>query len=71
VTETIETVLLAKKHKYQVIVSHRSGETADDFIADLAVGLRAEFIKAGAPSRGERVVKYNRLMAIAESLKKI
>ncbi|MFA6197532.1 MAG: phosphopyruvate hydratase [Patescibacteria group bacterium] len=70
-SETIDAVLLAKKNKYQVFVSHRSGETADDFIADLAVGIRAEYIKAGAPSRGERVVKYNRLMAIADELKKI
>jgi enolase len=59
---------MAKRYKYQTIVSHRSGETADDFIADMAVGLRADYIKAGAPSRGERVVKYNRLMAIAEEL---
>lgn len=68
-TETMECVNLAKKNNYQVIVSHRSGETADDFIADLAVAVGADHIKAGAPSRGERVVKYNRLMEIEEELK--
>ena len=46
------------------MVSHRSGETIDDFIADFAVGIGAEQIKAGAPARGERVVKYNRLLSI-------
>jgi enolase len=68
-TETVECVNLAKKNNYQVIVSHRSGETTDDFIADLAVAVGADHIKAGAPSRGERVAKYNRLMEIEEELK--
>ncbi|MFH0819588.1 MAG: phosphopyruvate hydratase [bacterium] len=68
-TETVACVNLAKKNNYQVIVSHRSGETTDDFIADLAVACGADHIKAGAPSRGERVAKYNRLMEIEEELK--
>lgn len=63
-TETVDAVSLAKKHGYKVIVSHRSGETADTFIADLAVAVNAEFIKAGSLSRSERVEKYNRLMQI-------
>lgn len=66
-TETIECVKLAKKHNYKIMVSHRSGETCDDFIADLAVAVGADFIKAGSLSRGERLAKYNRLMEI-ESL---
>ncbi len=68
-TETIEFANLAKKNNYQLVVSHRSGETYDDFIADLAVALGSEFIKAGAPSRGERVAKYNRLLQIEQDLK--
>ncbi len=67
-TETIECVKLAKENNYKVIVSHRSGETTDDFIADLAVAVGADYIKAGAPSRGERLAKYNRLMEIEEEL---
>ena len=66
-TETIEFIKLAKKHNYKLIVSHRSGETCDDFIADLSVAVGADYIKAGSLSRGERVAKYNRLMEI-ESL---
>jgi enolase len=50
------------------MASHRSGETNDDFIADLAVGISADFIKAGAPTRGERVAKYNRLLKIEEEI---
>ena len=65
-TETVECVKLAKENNYKVIVSHRSGETTDDFIADLAVALEADYIKGGAPSRGERLVKYNRIMEIEE-----
>lgn len=68
-SETIDCIKLAQKNKYQVAVSHRSGETSDDFIADLAVASGAEFIKAGAPSRGERVAKYNRLMEIWEEIR--
>jgi len=68
-TETIDCIKLAKKHNYKIIVSHRSGETTDDFIADLAVAVQADYIKAGSLARGERVVKYNRLMEIEENLK--
>lgn len=53
---------------WSVFVSHRSGETTDDFIADLTVGLRSGHLKSGAPCRGERVVKYNRLMDIEDDL---
>ena len=63
-SETIDAIYLAKKHGYKVSVSHRSGETADTFIADLAVAVNAEFIKTGSMSRSERVEKYNRLMKI-------
>jgi len=52
-----------------VFVSHRSGETTDDFIADLTVGLRTGHLKSGSPCRGERVVKYNRLMDIETELR--
>ncbi|MCC6638968.1 phosphopyruvate hydratase [Candidatus Falkowbacteria bacterium] len=68
-TETIATINKAKQHGYNVIISHRSGETADTFIADLAVAVNAEFIKTGSLSRSERVEKYNRLMEISENLK--
>ena len=67
-SETIKTIILAKKNKYQVSVSHRSGETSDTFIADLAVAVNAEFIKTGSLSRSERVEKYNRLMEIEREL---
>jgi enolase len=68
-TETIDAIYLAKEHDYKIIISHRSGETADTFIADLAVAVNAEFIKAGSLSRYERVAKYNRLMQIEDELK--
>ncbi|GBD34013.1 Enolase [bacterium HR34] len=64
VSEAIEAVNLCKQNNWKVIVSHRSGETNDDFIADFAVGVGADFIKTGAPNRGERVAKYNRLLEI-------
>jgi enolase len=64
ITEVIEVFHLAKKNNFTAIISHRSGETTDDFVADLAVGLQADFVKFGAPSRGECVVKYNRLWQI-------
>ncbi len=70
VTETIEAIKLAQKHKYKIAISHRSGETVDDFIADLAVASGAEYIKTGSLSRGERVTKYNRLMEIWDEVKK-
>jgi len=68
VSETIATIKLAQKNKYKVAVSHRSGETSDTFIADLAVAVNAEFIKTGSLSRSERVEKYNRLMEIEEEV---
>ena len=66
VTEAMEATELAKSFGWKIMVSHRSGETNDDFIADFAVGIEADFIKAGAPARGERVAKYNRLLKIEE-----
>ncbi|MBI2050804.1 MAG: phosphopyruvate hydratase [Parcubacteria group bacterium] len=63
-SETMEVIKLAQKHGIIVVVSHRSGETNDAYISDLAVASGAEYLKAGAPSRGERVAKYNRLMDI-------
>lgn len=69
-TETMAAITLAKKNNYQTIISHRSGETADTFIADLAVAVNAEFIKTGSLSRSERVEKYNRLMEIEVELGK-
>lgn len=68
VRETIEAIKLAHSQGLKTIISHRSGETMDDFIADLAVASNAGQIKAGAPARGERVAKYNRLMAIEEEI---
>ncbi|MDD5566943.1 MAG: phosphopyruvate hydratase [Patescibacteria group bacterium] len=68
ITETIDTVEFAKKNNFQVVVSHRSGETTDTTIVDLAVGLKADYLKAGSVSRGERVVKYNRLMEIEDHI---
>lgn len=67
-TDTVEAVRLAQTSGYQIAVSHRSGETADTFIADLAVAVNAEFIKTGSMSRSERVEKYNRLMEIEAEL---
>ena len=67
-TETIETISLAKKEGFVTIMSHRSGETEDTTIADLAVGLGSNFVKMGAPCRAERTAKYNRLMKIEEEL---
>ncbi len=67
-TETIAAIKLAQQNNYQVIISHRSGETADTFIADLAVAVNAEFIKTGSLSRSERIEKYNRLMEIESEL---
>lgn len=61
-TETLEVIKLARKANFKIIISHRSGETNDDFIADLAVGTGADFAKFGAPARGERVIKYNKLL---------
>ncbi|HEX68608.1 MAG TPA: phosphopyruvate hydratase [bacterium] len=67
-TETMETVNLAKSAGYTTVFSHRSGETEDDYLADLAVGLNAGQIKTGAPCRSERNAKYNQLLRIEEEL---
>ncbi|MBI2657436.1 phosphopyruvate hydratase [Candidatus Woesearchaeota archaeon] len=70
VTESIDAANLSFKNKWNVVVSHRSGETEDSFIADLAVGLGASQSKFGAPARSERTAKYNRLLKIGEELGK-
>ncbi len=67
-SETLETMALARRAGYSCMISHRSGETADSFIADLSVGTNAGLIKTGAPSRVDRVAKYNQLLRIEESL---
>lgn len=67
VSETLACVRLAEEHDMNRVISHRSGETVDDFIADLAFGVGAEFIKSGSLSRGERLSKYNRLLEIYQS----
>jgi len=69
-SETIDCIALARHHGYKVAISHRSGETPDSFIVDLAVAANAEYLKAGSLSRGERVAKYNRLMEIEDELKR-
>lgn len=68
ITETIDVVKLARSAKWSIIMSHRSGETTDAFIADFAVGVGSDYVKFGAPARGERVVKYNRLLQIESEL---
>ena len=68
VSETLETISIAQKSGFNTVISHRSGETEDTTIADLAVGTNAGQIKAGAPARGERVAKYNRLLHIESEL---
>lgn len=68
ITETIEVIKIAKDAGWNVVVSHRSGETNDDFIADFAVGVGSNYTKFGAPARGERIAKYNRLTKIEEEL---
>lgn len=68
VTETIEAAKLAKSYGWKIIVSHRSGETMDNFIADLAVGVGTDFIKSGSPTQPERMVKYKRLLEIENEL---
>lgn len=67
-TEFMRVVALAKKNNIQTIVSHRSGETNDSFIADLGVAVQADYVKFGGPTRGERVAKYNRLLQIEAEL---
>jgi enolase len=71
VTETLNVVKMVKDAGWKTVVSHRSGETNDSFIADFAVGVAADFIKSGAPARGERVAKYNRLVSIETELSRI
>lgn len=70
-TETLDTIQLAKQNNYNTIISHRSGETEDTFIADLAVGVNAGQIKAGSIARSERTSKYNQLIRIEEELENI
>ena len=72
ITETLEVIDIARKNNFNYIISHRSGETNDYFIADFAVAVQSDFVKFGAPSRGERVAKYNRLWEIErEELKNV
>ena len=68
VSETLDTIRLANLHGYRCVISHRSGETEDAFIADLAVATGAGQIKTGSLSRSERIAKYNRLLLIEEEL---
>ena len=68
ITETLETMDLASSHGLNSVVSHRSGETEDTTIADIAVGTRAGQIKTGAPARSDRVAKYNQLLRISNEV---
>ena len=68
ISETLNVIRLAKQNDIKTIVSHRSGETVDTVIADLAVGVGADYVKFGAPARGERIAKYNRLLHIEKEL---
>ena len=67
-TETLDTVHLAIENRYSVVISHRSGETEDTTIADVAVATNAGQIKSGAPARTDRVAKYNQLLRLEEQL---
>lgn len=67
-TETLDTIKLAKQNNYRTIISHRSGETEDTTIADIAVSINSMQIKTGAPCRTDRVAKYNRLLRIEKEL---
>ena len=67
-TETLEAIELAKRAGYGTVISHRSGETEDTFVADLAVAVNAGQIKTGSLARGERTAKYNQLLRIEEEL---
>lgn len=69
-SETVQVVKTAQRAGWKIIVSHRSGETCDSFIADLAIAVGADYVKAGSLSRGERLAKYNRLMEIEEEIKR-
>ncbi len=68
ISETVSVIKLARQNNFSIIVSHRSGDTDEDFIADFAVGMGADYVKFGAPSRMERVAKYNRLAFIQDYL---
>lgn len=68
VTETLDCIEVAKQNGYKVVISHRSGETEDSFVADLVVAVNGGYIKAGAPCRTDRVVKYNRLITIESEI---
>lgn len=68
-SEFFAVAVLAKQHGFKIVVSHRSGETNDSYIADLAVAVQSEYMKFGAPARGERIAKYNRLLQIENELK--
>jgi len=70
-TEAMDAIEMAKRAGYSTVISHRSGETEDSFIADLAVAVNAGQIKTGAPCRGERTAKYNQLLRIEEELGKV
>ena len=67
-SETLDTISLAQKNNFKTIISHRSGDTEDTFIADLAVATNSSQIKTGSLARSERVAKYNRLLRIEEEL---
>jgi enolase len=68
-TETLEAISMAQRHGYKAVISHRSGDTEDTFIADLAVATNSGQIKTGSLSRSERICKYNRLLKIELELK--
>ena len=68
-SETLEVIDTAKQNGYNTVISHRSGDTEDSFIADLAVAVNSGQIKTGAPARSERVAKYNRLLIIENEIK--
>lgn len=70
ITETVAVIQLARKAGWQILVSHRSGETNDDLIADFAVGIGADYVKFGPPNRGERIAKYNRLLMIEADIRR-
>lgn len=71
ISEAVAVVKMAKANNFSIVVSHRSGDTDEDFLADFAVGVGADFVKFGAPGRGERVTKYNRLLFIQEYLESL
>lgn len=70
ISESLEAARMTREAGWKIMVSHRSGETTDSFIADLAAGIGSEFIKSGSTARGERLVKYNRLMKIEDEIKR-